>query len=167
MAIQVGVLLAAFLFMQRISNETQVTAMSGSLDDDDELRARDMSQIEIPAGVEVFEIYGSLFFGAVSQFKESIRVIAKRPTVLILRMRHMTTIDASGIHILEDLAEEAKDRGYAIVFSAVSRSVYRVMRKTGFVETVGRENFAADIFAALEIAKKRLAANEMQKDTES
>ena len=113
-----------------MSTETQVNVITGNLDEDDELRARDMSTIDIPEGVEVFEIYGSLFFGAVSQFKESIRFVAKKPKVLILRMRDVPTIDASAMHILEELAEEARDRNYSIVFSAVSRKVYRVMRRS-------------------------------------
>lgn len=165
-AIQVGVLLAAFLFLQRMSTETQVSVISGNLEDDDEVRARDMSEIKIPEGVEVFEIYGSLFFGAVSQFKESIRFVAKKPKVLILRMRHVTTIDASGIHILEELAREAQERDYAIVFSAVSRKVYRVMRRSGFVELVGRKHFAGDIFAALEIAKRYISNREEDRNDE-
>ena len=153
-AIQVGVLLAAFLFLQRMSTETQVSVITGNLEDDDEVRARDMSKITIPEGVEVFEIYGSLFFGAVSQFKESIRFVAKKPKVLIIRMRNVPTIDASAMHIFEELAQEGRERGYAIVFSAVSRKVYRVMRKSGFVELVGKKNFAGDIFGALEIAQR-------------
>jgi SulP family sulfate permease len=166
-AIQVGVLLAAFLFLQRMSTETQVSVITENLEDDDEVRARDMSKIKIPDGVEVFEIYGSLFFGAVSQFKESIRIVAKKPKVLILRMRNVPTIDASGIHILEELAEEARERNYAIVFSAVSRKVYRVMRQSGFVELVGRKNFAGDIFGALEIAEKYLSAEGRDSTDES
>lgn len=156
-AIEVGVLLAAFLFLQKMSKETQVNAITETLDEDEEFRTRDMSSVDIPAGVEVFEVYGSLFFGAVSQFKESIRVIAKRPKVLIIRMRHMPTIDASGIHILEELAEESRENGYILIFSAVSRSVYRVMRQSGFVELVGKKNFAGDIFGAIEIARRHLA----------
>jgi SulP family sulfate permease len=143
-----------------MSTETQVSVITGNLDEDDEVRARDMSQITIPEGVEVFEIYGSLFFGAVSQFKESIRFVAKKPKVLILRMRNVPTIDASAIHILEELANEAREGGYVIVFSAVSRKVYRVMRQTGFVELVGRGNFARDIFAAFEIARRHLSVSE-------
>jgi SulP family sulfate permease len=71
-------------------------------------------------------------------------------------MRQVSSIDASGIRVLEELAEEANAGGYVIVFSAVSRSVYRVMRQTGFVEKVGRNNFAGDIFTALVIAKQHL-----------
>jgi len=75
---------------------------------------------------------------------------------LILRMRNVSNVDASGLHILEELAHEGREHGYIIVFSAVSRGVYRVMRKSGFVETVGRDKFAGDIFAALEIATRHL-----------
>jgi len=155
-AIQVGILLAAFLFLQKMSQETHVDLITENLKDDEEFLARDMTGIEIPPGIEVFELYGSLFFGAVRQFKESIRVVAKKPKVLILRMRQVSSIDASGIRVLEELAEEAQKGGYVIIFSAVSRSVFRVMRQSGFVEIAGKKNFAGDIFLALEIAKKYL-----------
>ena len=165
-AIQVGILLAGFLFLQKMSQETQVDLITDTLRGDDDMHeTRDMSGIVIPEGVEVFEIYGSLFFGAVSQFKESIRFVAKKPKVLILRMRHALTIDASGVRVLEELAEEARSNGYALVFSAVSRSVYRVMRQSGFVEMVGKKNFAGDIFGALEIANKYLDGVDIEEKT--
>lgn len=70
-------------------------------------------------------------------------------------MRQVPTIDASGIRVLEEMAEDARDNGYVIIFSAVTRAVYRVMRKSGLVEKVGKKNFAGDIFAAIEIARER------------
>jgi SulP family sulfate permease len=156
-AIQVGILMAAFLFLQKMSKETHVDLITENFNDPESIHdTRDMSRISIPDGVEVFEIYGSLFFGAVSQFKESIRFVAKKPKVLILRMRHVPTVDASGIHILEELVDEAHDNGYVLIFSAVSRGVYRVMRKTGFVATVGKSNFAGDIYAAIEKANRHI-----------
>lgn len=156
-AIQVGILLAGFLFLQKMSTETRVDLITENLRDEEGIHeTRDMSRVPIPDGVEVFEIYGSLFFGAVAQFKESLRFIANKPKAVILRMRHVPTIDASGIHILEELAEEAGENGYVLIFSAVSRNVYRVMRKSGFVETAGRENFARDIYAAIDIAVEHL-----------
>ncbi|MBP7474910.1 MAG: sulfate permease [Pyrinomonadaceae bacterium] len=162
-AIQVGILLAAFLFLQKMSAETHVDVITENLKDDEEFQTRDMTGIKIPAGVEVFEIYGSLFFGAVRQFKESIRVVATKPRVLILRMRQVPTIDASGIHVLEELVKETKDNGQLLIFSAVSRNVYRVMRKGGFVDQVGRKNFAPDIIAALDVAKDYLDSIEVDK----
>ena len=79
--IQVGVLLAGFLFLQKMSNETHVDLITQNFKDDDETETRDISNLQIPNGVEVFEIYGSLFFGAVSQFKESIRIVADKQHV--------------------------------------------------------------------------------------
>lgn len=162
-AIQVGILLAAFLFLQKMSKEAHVDVITDTLQEDEEFRSRDMSKIDIPKQVEVFEVYGSLFFGAVSQFKESIRIVTNKPKVIILRMRHVPTIDASGVHILEELVNEAHSSGCIIVFSAVSRSVYRVMRKSGFVDMVDRRNFATDIFGALEIARQHLDATEIDR----
>jgi len=156
-AIQVGILLAAFLFLQKMSAETRVDLITEDLHDDEEIQTRDISGIDIPKGVEVFEIYGSLFFGAVSQFKESIRVVANKPKVLILRMRNVPAIDASGLHSLEELAKEASAGGYILVFSAVSKSVFETMESSGFVETIGRARFATDIFEALTIAREHLS----------
>ena len=155
-AIQVGILLAAFLFLQKMSKEAKVDVITENLRDDEEFKSRDMSTVDIPKGVEVFEVYGSLFFGAVSQFKESIRVVANRPRVVILRMRQVSHIDASGLHILEELVKDSHASGTAVVFSAVSPAVQEVMRESSFVDLVGADNFAEDIFAALEIAKRHI-----------
>lgn len=158
-AIQVGVLLAGFLFLQKMSNETHVDLITENLKETDESEIRDISNLNIPNGVEVFEIYGSLFFGAVSQFKDSIRIVADKPKVLILRMRNVLTIDASGIHILEELIRETKENGCVLIFSAVAPNVFKVMKKSGFIESVGKENFAKDIYKALEIADNYLIDN--------
>lgn len=162
-AIQVGILLAAFLSLQRMSTETSASLITENLKDDEEFRGRDMSAIKIPKGVEVFEIYGSLFFGAVRQFKESIRVVAIKPKVLILRMRQVPSIDASGIHMLEELASDARESGQLLIFSAVVPSVFKVMYQSGFVEEAGRQNFAEDIFAALELAKAHIGDTAIDK----
>lgn len=157
-AIQVGILLAGFVFLQKMSNETHADLITQNLGEED-AETRDLSKIHIPNGVEVFEIYGSLFFGAVSQFKESIRIVADKPKVLILRMRNVPTIDASGIHILEELVREVRENHGVMIFSAVSPNAFKVMKKSGFIENVGKENFAKDIFRALEIADNYLIDN--------
>ena len=86
-------------------------------------------------------------------------MIARKPKVLILRMRNVMHIDASGIRVLEELADEGEQNGYILVFPAVQRKVYRVMRQTGFTEKVGRGHFAGDIFKALEIAEEHLKSH--------
>ena len=152
-AIQVGVLLATFLFMQRMSNATEVTQVTETLRDEDETQARDISRLDVPPTVEVFEIYGSLFFGAIERFKDAMRSVEKRPRVLILRMRHVQTIDASGLHTLEELLESTRRRGIALIISAARPNVRELMERTGFAETLGPENFCEDIFCALDRAR--------------
>lgn len=159
-AIQVGVLLATFLFMQRMSNATEVTQVTETLMDEDESAARDISKVEVPPRVEVFEIYGSLFFGAIERFKDAMRSVKQRPRVLILRMRHVQTIDASGLHTLVELLESTQRRGTVLIISAVRPNVRVLMDRTGFTKTLGVENFCEDIFCALERAKEVLATAE-------
>lgn len=156
-AIQVGVLLATFLFMKRMSDTTQVTQVTDTLLERDEGEARDISKIEVPPDVEVFEIYGSLFFGAIERFKDAMRSVKKRPRVLILRMRHVQTIDASGLHSMSELLETAKRRNISLIISAVRPGVRELMERTGFAQSLGAENFCDDIFSALERAKAILA----------
>jgi SulP family sulfate permease len=156
-AIQVGVLLATFLFMQRMSTATEVTQVTDTLRDEDETQTRDISKLKVPPGVEVFEIYGSLFFGAIERFKDAMRSVEKRPKVLILRMRHVQTIDASGLHTLEELLESTRRRGIALIISAARPNVRDLMERTGFVEALGVENLCEDIYCAMERAQQFLA----------
>jgi SulP family sulfate permease len=149
-AIQVGVLLAGFLFLQRMSNETQVLLVTDNLREREEGEARDISKIEAPPGVEVFEIYGSLFFGAIERFRDALRRVDKSPEVLILRMRHVIAVDAAGLQSLEDLLEGLRKKNGRLILSAVGPQPLAAMRQSGFLERLGEENVAPDIFAALE-----------------
>jgi SulP family sulfate permease len=152
-AIQMGVLLAAFLFLKRMSDETQVRLVTENLREEDETETRDISDLKAPAGVEIFEIYGSLFFGAIEHFKEAIQRIEAPPKAVILRMRNVISIDASGLQSLADFQHRCADEGTKLIFSAVGAQPLAAMKQSGFYEQVGAENFCEDIFAALERAK--------------
>lgn len=152
-AIQVGVLLAAFLFIQRMSNETQFNFITDELRERDDTETRDMSRIQIPPEVEVFEIYGSLFFGAVERFKDAMRRLENPPKILIVRMRHVSVMDATGMRVLEELLESAQRNKARLILSAVAPQPLNVMKQSGFLEKLGEENIATDIFQALEQAK--------------
>lgn len=156
-AIQVGVLLAGFLFLQRMSNETQVKLVTENLRERDESESRDISGLDIPAGVEVFEIYGSLFFAAIERFKEAINRVEKRPRVLILRMRNVLSIDATGLLALEDLLNSAQKDGMVLIISAISDQPLAMLRRAGFIDRLGAENMAKDIFEALDKAGQILS----------
>ncbi|MBS1812728.1 MAG: sulfate permease [Acidobacteria bacterium] len=152
-AIQIGVLLAAFLFLKRMSDETQVRLVTENLREEEETEARDISDLKVPAGVEIFEIYGSLFFGAIEHFKEAIQRIEAPPKAVILRMRNVISIDASGLQSLEDFQRRCANEGTKLIFSGVGAQPLAAMKQSGFYEQVGAENFCEDIFAALERAK--------------
>jgi sulfate permease, SulP family len=161
-AIQVGVLLATFLFMQRMSNATQVTQITETLSDEDETQTRDISKLQVPPGVEVFEIYGSLFFGAIERFKDAMRSVEKRPRVLVLRMRHVHTIDATGLHTLNELLEVTRRRAITLIISAANDSVRELMDRSGFSERLGDANFCPDIFCALDRAKAVITSKDSE-----
>lgn len=158
-AIQVGVLLAGFLFLQRMSNETQVSLVTDNLREREEGEARDISKIEVPPGVEVFEIYGSLFFGAIERFRDALRRVEKSPKVLVLRMRNVIAVDASGLQSLEDLLESMGRKKGRLILSAVGPQPLAAMRQSGFLERLGEENVAPDIFEALERARRHLGGD--------
>lgn len=152
-AIQVGVLLAAFFFLQRMSQETQVTLITENLRERDEDETRDMSQVVVPPGVEVFEIYGSLFFGAIERFKDAMRCIEAPPRAVIIRMRSVVSIDASGLETLEDFHHRMRKNGTRLLLSGVGAQPLAAMRQSGFLEKIGEENVAANIYEALEKVK--------------
>ena len=161
-AIQVGVLMAAFLFIQRMSNETQFNFITDNLREPDETETRDMSGIRIPPEVEVFEIYGSIFFGAVERFKDAMRRIESPPKVLIVRMRHVTVLDATGLRVFEELLESVRRKKTTLILSAVSKQPLNVMQQSGFISKLGEENIRNDIFEALKRADEILAESEYQ-----
>jgi sulfate permease, SulP family len=162
-AIQVGVILGAFLFIQRMSNETQISLITETLRDRDESESRDISKLTIPPDVEIFEIYGSLFFGAIERFKDAMRRVEKSPKVLILRMRNVLVIDASGLQVMEELLAGTQRDNVVLLLSAVASQPLAAMRQSGFLERLGEENIAADVFEALERARLVLETSSIEK----
>src|SRR5690606_7336170 len=104
-AIQVGVVLAAFLFMRRMAEVAHVRALTGVISEDEDDPVMDPAEVEalraVPSGVEVYEVNGPFFFGAAHKFKSSLGNIQRRPAVLVLRMRNVLSLDASGLRVLE------------------------------------------------------------------
>lgn len=156
-AIQVGVVLAAFLFLQRMSEVAQVSSIVGDLRQDDDENPNDPRAIakrEVPHGVEVFEIFGSLFFGAIERFKDAMRRVEKNPKVLIIRMRMVPAIDATGLQVLEDVFERTLREGGTLLFTGVAEQPLKAMEQSGLLERIGRENILPNIDAALARARE-------------
>jgi SulP family sulfate permease len=147
-AVQVGVVLAAFLFLQRMSSVTQVSLITEEVNETYG-SPRGLDRRVVPPGVEVFEVYGSLFFGAIERFKDALRDIERRPKVLIIRMRDVLSIDASGLETFEDLLHSSKREGVELLLSGVHSQTLLAMRRSGFLERLGEENVLENIDAAL------------------
>jgi SulP family sulfate permease len=162
-AIQVGVVLAAFLFMRRMSSVTQANLITKEIQKPEEDEEADdpkaITQRVVPPGVEVFEIHGPMFFGAIDQFKDAIRRLEKRPRVLILRMRHVLAIDATAIRALEMELKSERKHGMILVLSGVHAQPLVAMRQSGFLDRIGEENICADIDAALARATEIIATS--------
>jgi SulP family sulfate permease len=157
-AIQVGVVLAAFLFMQRMSEVAQVNSITSSLEEEEEDpdNPRAISKRVVPHGVEVFEIFGSLFFGAIERFKDAMRRVEKAPKVLIIRMRMVPAVDATGLQVLEDVLERTRREGGVLMLTGVAEQPLRAMEQSGFLERLGRDNVMENIDTALARAREML-----------
>ncbi|MDT8419158.1 MAG: sulfate permease [Desulfuromonadales bacterium] len=159
-AIQVGMVLAAFLFMQRMAEATQVGYITRNLRGDEEETVDDPDSLRhrhIPDGVEVFEINGPFFFGAADKFKNALGTVAHPPEVLILRMRHVPTLDATALHALENVLSKTRRNGTRLVLSGVHSQPMMAMKRSGFLGNIGVENVFDNIDSALGRAQQFLA----------
>ncbi len=141
-AIEIGMILAVFLFMRNMIKISDVSMLSKQLDDDgSETDNEAISNYAIPKEVEVFEITGPLFFGAAYKFKDAIKFIEKTPKVFIVRMRQVPIIDATGIRTIEEVYKEANHRGTKLILSEVhSEKVMQELKKARLLFAIGKAN---------------------------
>ena len=157
-AIQVGVVLSAFLFMRRMAEVTQTGYITSSLqEEDDPTDVLSLSKRTLPDGVAVFEVYGPFFFGAVDKFKSAIDQIERKPRVIILRMRHVMAIDATGLRAIEDVFERTRQEHTTLILSGVHAQPLVALERSGLFNLIGEENIAANIDAAIMRSKAILA----------
>ncbi len=154
-AIQTGMVLAAFLFMRRmalISETGAIRAMASEEEPrvDSEADARG----EIPRDVEIFEIHGALFFGAASKFKDAVRRVERAPRVLILQMRDVLAVDATGLRALEDVVDKARRDGTRVLLAGVHAQPLVALERSGLLAKLGAENALPDLRSALERARQ-------------
>lgn len=162
-AIQVGVVLASLLFMRRMSDATEFRFVTNILKNEQEFTDLPSSEnLDIPSNVEIFEVNGPFFFGAADKFKATLNQVQKKPTILILRMRKVLSIDATGLRALEDVYFQTKKEGTHLVLSGVHAQPLVVMQRAGFLEIVGEKNVHGNIDEAL-IHTRKLLENKSAK----
>ncbi|HEX5219729.1 MAG TPA: sulfate permease [Verrucomicrobiae bacterium] len=153
-AVEIGMVLAAVLFIKRVSETTQITAV----DETTETEGSQHSLVgkEIPKGVMIYRIFGSFFFGAADKLETALKREGREPQVLILRMRKVLAMDATGLNALEDLHERLRSRGKHIVLSGPHTQPLFMMDKAGFLDRLGKENVCANIELSLARAREIL-----------
>lgn len=153
-AIEIGVVLAALLFMKRMADNAPKEIMSGSNVDQDILD----NYSEIPKTIGIYEISGPFFFGSAKSYCETIRVMGVSYKVLIIRMRHVPFVDTTAIKNLRDTIMQLREAGTHIILSGVSDSVRKDLVNGGIAELVGPDNiypkFDLALGAALDLNHK-------------
>ena len=148
-AIEIGMVLACLLFIKRMSEETHVDSWVYVDDDTPDV---DEQLKELPLQIRVYEITGPLFFGAADAIEHI--VVKDFTRCLLLRMRSVPAIDSTAMNALFNLTKVCENKGITLVFSHVNKQPLNVMKKSGFVDLVGRENFCPNISAALKHAEE-------------
>lgn len=149
-AIEIGVVLAALLFMKRMAETADIKAWKYT--DSPDITPGEAEKLrEIPHSISVFEICGPMFFAAADQL---LGINSDHRTkAVVIRMRSVPAIDASAMKCLHELAERAKKKNIHLIFSHVNEQPMKVMKKDGFFELIGKENFHENIVDALDYAE--------------
>ena len=158
-AIEVGLIIACLLFMKRMSETTDVKAITEEIDPnlESEFSTGNLDHLIIPKGVEVYEINGPYFFGAGNKFEEIMASFGDRPQVRIIRMRKVPFVDSTGIHNLTNLCEMSQKEGIQVVLSGVREKVNAQLEHAGFYHLIGEENICSHINFALKRANEIIA----------
>jgi SulP family sulfate permease len=153
LAIEVGIVVAAFVFMFRMADAVEVTSGLKMIDDS-EGDGSDVDQRQrLPAGVEVFQISGPLFFGAANRLDEVFDQFRVAPQVFILRMRLVPMIDSSGVHALKAVLQRCRKHGTRLVISGLQAQPRRVFRKMNLQPREGELHFVDNFEQALVLAE--------------
>lgn len=148
-AIEIGMVLAAFLFLRGMIKSSNVTVLSKAEEYKDQT---DLALI--PRDVEVFEIAGPLFFGAAYKFKEAMKLLEKPAKVLIIRMRQVPNIDATGLKILSDIHKDAVRHKTKLILSEVhSDEIRKELKATRLLFAIGKANVTGTFTQAIERSK--------------
>ncbi|MBV1691991.1 sulfate permease [Novosphingobium sp. G106] len=156
-AIGVGVTLASLLFMARMAEAVEVDTSNGK---DIDLDSEDVHQRDtLPAGVEVFRINGPFFFGVAGELLDTLRRLGESPRAIILRMRLVPLLDASGVRTLEEFIEQARVAGARVILSGVQPQPRSMLERVHLGQGSEKLFYAADYAAAQALARDLLDAS--------
>jgi SulP family sulfate permease len=149
-AVEVGMVLAALMFIRKVSRTTTVARVTRDYVEDS--RVHILQGKDIPEYATVFRIHGPFLFGATDKFGEILDELNSLPPIVILRLRNMTAIDATGLGAIENLADQLHESGRSLLLCGAREQPAQLMRQADFERHVGAENICHSISEALERA---------------
>jgi sulfate permease, SulP family len=155
-AIQFGLVLAAFLFVRRVSETSGIEILKAEVEDEISHINEEKTEekLNIPDGVEVFQIKGPFFFGIANKFEEAEKQLGKKSMVRIIRMRNVPFIDSTGVKNLENFLNRTIKGDIHVIISGLQPLTFNTLRKTGILDKIGLENIYPNIEAALNRARE-------------
>jgi SulP family sulfate permease len=158
-AVQVGMVLAAFLFMRRMAEVTDIRAVrEGMGDDGPDSHLFQQREGGIPKGVQIYAVDGPFFFGAADRFREALEQTGEPPKVLVLVLRRVPTIDSTALQALRHVIRRMKQQGTQILLVGARPQPREAMRRAGLLDDIGEANVLPDIDVALARARETLGA---------
>ena len=155
-AIEVGLLLAVFLFLKRMTESTHVSVTTGKVDISKDIESHSGNLqdevLHLPKGIEVYEIDGPFFFGVANKFDDLMRGIGERANIRIIRMRKVPFIDATGLNNLQNLCKNSRKEKIQVILSGVNDTVRASIEKSKVPDIIGKENICSNIHLAVERA---------------
>jgi SulP family sulfate permease len=156
-AISVGMVLAAFLFIRRMAEVANVRVLTAELGEEspeiDAAEAAARRMLDIPPGVEVYEISGPFFFGAAEMFKDALARTAGKPRVLIIRMRDVLALDSTGMHALRDVVLRSRRDGTAVLLADVHMQPLVALTGSPLLQEIGEDSLCGTLDEALALAR--------------
>jgi SulP family sulfate permease len=151
-AVEVGMALAALLYIYRVAQTTTVGVLT--VEDVEEGRPHQLQSKDMPPYVTILRIHGPFLFGATEKLTEETADLRHFAPIVILRLRHMTAIDATGLHALEVLSDTLKKSGRTLLLCGARHQPAKMLKRADFVEHIGEPNILPHAQAALERARE-------------
>jgi SulP family sulfate permease len=151
-AVEAGMILAVFLFLRTVTTTTTVSRVTE--DYVKEGYVHTLQDKDIPPYVAIYRVHGPFLFGSTDKIAAILDHLDAQPPIVVLRLRNMTAIDATGLLAFEDLAERLRDSGRSLIVCGAPSQPRALMERSGFAEKIGRDNLCDHVLAALERARQ-------------
>lgn len=160
-ALEIGMVLAAFLFMKKMADLSHINEITEEINNVKDIEDPEATgSYIIPKGVEIYEVNGPLFFGAAYKFRDALKLSKRKPKILIIRMRYVPTIDATGLHHLKEIVKDFQHKKIKVIISGIQPEVYKKLEKSRIAFLIGKKNIKNHIKLSIDRANEIIASSD-------